>query len=778
MGALLAVLTLAYLMMFKPLAYPDSDRLMKINYQRFNANSVLQTESFIYPAAELLYKSQQANKIMSDMAMLFYTEEVIVSEAMQPKFSTTYITNNWFELLAIPMALGDYPLRLDEAESYVPGAIISYKNWQSYFSGRKDILSQHIVINGISHPIIGITAENFIEPQLYKTGRDTQVWLPWKYNNSDFKEVWNFIDNQIVLVGKLHQDMTSQQAALLLAPEANEAFIKHSDIEGFYKNWNVNFHLVAIKTELSAGSINTVYVLVAGVLGLLLITATNVANLFLARIASQRKNLAISASLGAKKSQLKALVFSEALLLMIASMIFALFIAKLGLGIMQYYFSENLARVNELQLSYITFVSGVVVSFILACIFTQLSVKTIDYFSLNASLQTSGKGTATQVAIKSRVWLICSQISIAMLLVFSSGLLLQDAIRQLKQPLGFNSAQLMSIEFAIATLDWQGWSRYAPKVRELEQKLLLLPQIEDVSFSRTPLDDTLQYPLTDVKSNHKYYSLFRNVDHHYFNVLQQEILQGDGFTELDVKQQTQVLIVNQAFASILSADGNAVLGRKLLFDDKPHTVIGIVANLALPTQRNPPARFYITNFGTATFMMVKLKKNQELSREQMIKTLFEVDKQFALSKFEHMSKSIKVATFEHTLTASIAIFLAFITIFIASIGLYGILSYCIQMRRFELGTRMAIGAKGKDLFKLVLQENIKTICIGIVVSMIAFSLLAIVFSDFISLYLTLQIIPVFLVTLGLISIMSFTACYLPLKPMIKHPVIYALKGND
>ncbi len=122
--------------------------------------------------------------------------------------------------------------------------------------------------------------------------------------------------------------------------------------------------------------------------------------------------------------------------------------------------------------------------------------------------------------------------------------------------------------------------------------------------------------------------------------------------------------------------------------------------------------------------------------------------------------------------------LALLTFFLAGIGLYGILSYGTQMRRFELGTRMAIGAKRFDLIRLIINDNLGAIVVGVIIGVVIMLALYLGFSEELANYITMQLLPMFLATLVLIGAISLMACYLPLRQFINLPAIHSLRGSD
>jgi ABC-type antimicrobial peptide transport system permease subunit len=151
---------------------------------------------------------------------------------------------------------------------------------------------------------------------------------------------------------------------------------------------------------------------------------------------------------------------------------------------------------------------------------------------------------------------------------------------------------------------------------------------------------------------------------------------------------------------------------------------------------------------------------------------------YALFSLETLDSLKKNRLFTQYTTATTTSALAIITLFLASVGLYGILSYSTQMRRFELGTRMAIGAKRKDLVGLIIKDNLWVIVLGIVLSVVVMLGIYIVYSNALFAYMSIDLLSIFLTTLLSIALLSLFACYWPLRQYINQPAIHSLRGSD
>ena len=153
LGALLCVFTLAYVMLIKPLPYPDQDRLYRVDSQQFDAAGALNVTAFSYPSLVHLYKNQQA---FDQVALSIYDDEVLTSLTTQPTMSTAYVTPEWFELTGANMAMGRAFSESENINSNVPVAILSYQTWMNDFAQSADILSEKVTFRGVSFQVVGV----------------------------------------------------------------------------------------------------------------------------------------------------------------------------------------------------------------------------------------------------------------------------------------------------------------------------------------------------------------------------------------------------------------------------------------------------------------------------------------------------------------------------------------------------------------------------------------------------------------------------------------------
>jgi predicted permease len=785
LGALLCAVTLNYLLLVEPLPYPEQDRLFVAQHKLIGAEKETKGVAFTYPGLVHLYKSKEA---FETAAIMSYGQDVIISHSNQPLVNTAYVTPELHQILDSPLAIGRMFENSENMDTHNPVAMLSFNTWKNDYKGSADILAQKINLSGISYRVIGVFAENFVEPELGGIGRETQVWIPWDYNQTGQRgrESFGNINGGLKFIGQLKEGFSQSQAQQILTPLVSDRWQEGVVDIGFFKGWSIVIDVTPVKEIILGQSESIAIMLLAGVVGLVLIACANISNLFMARTAEKQRQMAIQAAIGATKKHLFKSMFAETSLLMFMSIILALVLSKIGFYIMQQYLGAILPRVNELSLNPITFGSALLVTFVFALFFAKLSTRMINYRALNTTLQSSGKGSGLQVSKKTRQVLIASQVALATVLVFANFSLLKDAVKTINAPIGFSTNNISTLILNFSSTEFPTQEEAIPIMTEIMEKLESLPQVESISQARSPLDGFNVRALTNVANNERYTPYFNSVSHTYFNMIDQPLFQGDYFSIVDRKDSTNVMIVNQSFAEQLKPGGDVIGLQISTGGPEPLKIIGIVKDINIPNDtpigsENADAgvpRVYVPNrLGNQNFM-IKVKPGQTVSRQQLGKLLGEVDSRYSVFSYESADDILTQYLFAEITTAVTTAILASLVFLLAGIGLYGILSYGTQLRRFELGARMAIGATRKHLLSMIIIDNTKPVLIGFIGSVILFTLAYLGLSEYIQPFITWQLLPMVIATLVLIIMVTLFACYWPLRQYINKPAIFSLRGSD
>jgi predicted permease len=776
LGALLCILTLGYLLILQPLPYPEQNTLYNVAHAVGDKIGETNAESFTYPGLIHLYKNQD---VFEAAALIQYGQDVLTSLPNQPTLNTGYATPEWFTLLAAQLHMGRLFADTEALDTFNPVAILSYQTWQNEFASSPDILDTKVSFSGVSYRVIGVLGKDFVEPQIKRTGVEVGMWFPWDYNlDANLKERWGNISSALTFVGKLKAEISVAQAQQIITPLVNDTWLENVAAIPFFSGWSIDMKLQSLQSVILGDSKKTVYLLLAGVLGLVLIAFANIANLFMSRTAQQQRQLAIYAALGAKKSHLFRGLLAESGLLMFLSILLALVIAACGFYVLQTYLVSVLPRVNELSLNTITVVVALFFALVFALLFAFVSSKMINYRALNSILQSSGKGTGVQVSKRFRQALIVSQVAIATILVFANISLFKEAVATITQPSGFNVDNMSHLSLSVSAPEMPPPEEVGPMMIELKKRLLELPQVEEISQSGSVLGRFGLRAMTAVTTNENFTPETKSIGHNYFTMIDQPLLEGDYISEADIRDNTRVMIINDVFAKRLNSEGSALGMQISLGGSDTFTVIGVVKGILMPARSDIPIRAYFHSSLAMTQMTLRLGAGQTISREKVVSALNQVSSLYALFSLDNLADVRQQQLFAQYTTAITTAVLAIITLFLASIGLYGILSYGTQMRRFELGTRMAIGAKRKQLVGLIVKDNAWVITLGIALSVVLMLGLYIAFKEVVTIYVGLDLLPIFALTVTAIALLSLFACYWPLRQYINQPAIHSLRGND
>ncbi len=777
LGALLCVLTLGYFLLIKPLPYPEHEKLYKVEHVLHDSKDKIQGTSFTYPGLIHLYKHQD---VFSKSALIYYGQDVMTNLSNSPRLETGYVTPEWFELLDAHMILGRQFEQSEALNTHNPVVVISHQLWHQTFDADPNILDRKVEFSGISFNIVGVLDKSFIEPQIENIGQNTSVWFPFDYNQGKrFEDSWGNILGALTFVGKKNLDVTDSQAAQTITALVNDKWQQEVAGIAFFAGWRVNMALTNFHDQILGDSGDTVYLLLAGVIGLVLIATANISNLLMSRTAEQQRQLAIFAALGAKQSQLFKTLLAETGVLMGLSVLFALIIAMSGFYIMQTYLVSVLPRVDELAINVVTLTAAVLFALLFALMFAGLSRRIINYKALNSMLQSSGKGTGIQVSKKTRQFLIVSQVAIATVLVFANISLFKEAYNTITETRSYKVEDKLELTVSLSSATRPPREEIVSFNNELKEKLTQLPQVESVSLSSSVLRDYNLWALTSLSDDSRYVIYNKDIDDIYFDMLNMEVIEGDNFSQADIQDRPRKLIVNDVFAKQLNPSGS-VIGMQLSSNpEHPNfTIIGVVKGIKLPGHTDVPARVYGPTSRDDNDFTLNLLPGQRLSREQAANTIKEVSSLYALFRLEYFEEIEQEQLFTQYATAITTSALAILTFFLAGVGLYGILSYGTHMRRFELGTRMAIGAKRKHLVGLIIKDNVTVVIMGVVASIVILTAIYLAYDELFMTYLASNIVTMFIATVAAITGLSLFACYWPLRQFINQPAIYSLRNSD
>lgn len=769
LGALICALTLTYVMVYKPLPYPNQAQLTYIEHQLIDNEGKVDGRAFTYPNLMHLYKH---HNVFSNTALQYFDGDIITSESSKPRVEISFVTPEWFELFDMKLHLGRGFEQTERLNTYNPVAVISYQTWQNTFEGRADILGHSISFSGKTYEIIGVLEKDSIELNVAAPGIHTKIFVPWDFNSiPDSERVrWGNDDGSLMFVGQLPSTYNMAQVSQQLTNLISENWQQQVSNASFFTDWSINIVATPLSSVIVADSENQLFLLLFGTLGLAVIAIANIANLYMARTAQQQHTLAVNAAVGAPRSGILSLALADAVILLGLSLIVSIVIAHYGFSLATHYLANFLPRASELGLNPFTLVSSLAILLLLLAFFALLNVKMTNYRQLISSLKSSGKGTKVQVSSKLRFTLITSQIAIASFLIFANTLLFSDAYSVMTKPLGYETDNIHAL---VLSQPQGSREEKAVQMQSLIKAIEAEPNVLGVSQSIRP-SGFFTLAIAEQESGRRYSVRGKGVDEHYFAMIGQPLLAGENFTNTMREDENPGIIVNEHLARKMSPEGNA-LGITMQGGAK---VIGIVKSIIVPGKTAPEPRFYYLSRASRNMLLIKTVNNQPLSRDTIVSLADNINKQLNLFSYRPTEYYKASRLFTTKTTAVTTLVLIFITLLLCSIGLYGILKYSSEMRRAEIGTRMAVGAKRKDILKLICVENLTPLAAGIGLNAMALGIIYVVSGQLVSNYQSTQLAWSFTSSIVTVTFIGFIASYLPLKRYFVHPTIYCLRGEE
>ena len=610
------------------------------------------------------------------------------------------------------------------AEENIPNGprvvVISHSLWLERLGGDPDVLGRTLELNEEVHEIVGVA------PAAVDFPAGVQVWVPRYHDTEGCGRDCHFYE----VIARLAPATTIAEARLemtALAGRLEEAYPAANYRKGFG---------VTLLSESVFGNVRTGLLVLLGSVGLvLLIACANVANLLLVRGTARSGEVAMRAALGASRGRLASQLLGEAFLLAVIGGVLGIGLAKVGLPLLLNLAPSTLPRTEEIGLdgTVLLFAAGVVL--LVTLVFGLIPALRISSVSITGTLSGTGRGgTGSHSQDRSRSALLAAEVALSLLLLTGTGLLLKSFSEMNAVRLGFDKEYVVTFSLGLPDARYGEVEQQIRFYRDLEERLRKLPQVESVgSVLGSPMGrDMLNVSMTLLDRpapppGQEESALVHIVTPGYLEALRIPILKGRTFERLDNEAGQRVVVVSQAFADKYYENGDAV-GKQMDVDmswgmaESSRTIIGVVGDIrSRRLTREPVPEYYVPHAQMAgSYMTVVARMAPGTSDAMAIlrREVKNVDAKLAIRYAESLedavSRSMGPAKFYLTLLALFAV----IAVSLAVVGLYGVVSYLVSRRTREIGIRMALGAEGTDVVRLILAQAVRPVGIGVVLGLI------------------------------------------------------------
>jgi len=768
-GANTAIFSIVNAVLLRPFPFDAPERLVILR------ESVAAGEGFS-PSYPNYVDWRAQNTVCSSMAAVRTDESFNFTDAGDPeRLQGRLVTSEFFSTLGIKPLVGRDFLADEDRQGATPTAILSYGFWERRFGGDRNILGKQLTLNNQSFTVIGVTPPDF------QFGREADVTVPVGLQAERFKLRGK--DPGVDVVARLKSHVSEQQAETQLN-------LIEARLEQQYPESNKGRHVLLTPLyESFVGDARQPLLMLQGAVGfVLLIVCANVANLLLVRGAARQKEMAVRVALGASRIRLIRQLLTESVLLAAFGTTLGILLA---LGVTSFIASEmpnSIPRSRDANVDAWVLVFTFAVSLLTAVLFGLVPALQASRPKLTLGLKEGQRGSSGSRQRLSRV-LVVSEVALTLALLVGAGLLIQSFRRVLQVNPGFNAQNLLTMQLSVNNSDGQHVANF---FKQLLENVRHLPSVKSVAVSDGLPFDEANYPAFIIEGRplqKKPSGLRYSVSPDYFQTMGIGLIRGRLFGPEDTRDSQPVVIINDILAQRYFPSEDPLGKRLKQSPDSPSLeIVGIVQHAEhykLEAQR-AQNQFYL-NFNQTPLQSLP---NSVGYMNLLVRTEVEplglaaaVRAQVAaLNKDQPV---FNVRTMKEILAQSVAArrfslllltFFASVALGLASLGIYGLMSYEVAQRKREIGVRMALGAQATDVLKLVIGQGMKLAFLGVALGLVASVALtrtmkSLLFGVSATDPLTFAALALLLITVSLL------ACFIPARRAAKVDSVIALRSE-
>jgi putative ABC transport system permease protein len=775
-GANTAIFSLINGVLLRPLPFPESERI--IYFEGKNPAAGISDSNISY--LDFTDWSQQTDLFASTAAYWIGNADLSGDGTEPEAVPRAGVTTGFFSVLGVQPVLGRAFVPEDDKPASFNGgrgtvAIISHGLWKRRFGSDPAIVGRVVQMKSRPLTVIGVMPPGFEYPE------QTQIWVNSAVNLSEEPR-----DNRAwSAIARLNSNVDLKQAQTRVSA-INARLDKqfHETNKGWDVSlWTLHERLVRdVKPSLLA---------LLGTVGLvLLIACANVANLLLARSAARQKEIAIRAALGASRTRVLRQMLTESILLSVIGGIAGLVLSIWLTDVLMSMLPEGAPRLEQIGIDYrvLTFALGIsVLTGVLFGIVPALQASKLD---VTSALKEGGRGAEGHRRTNARNLLLIGEVALSLMLLVGAGLLIKSFLRLQEIRPGFNAHNVLIANLALPYPKYR-YEQFEEFFRQLKERLEAAPGVQAAGGSMNLPLNASGYaigrgfipegrPLT-VDENRD--AMFSSITGDYFRALQIPLLSGRTFELRDNADAPKVVIINETIAKRHFGSATEAIGKRLSIwrDEKfMREIVGVVGDTKTGSLTGEGgAQIYVPNAqAQENFMGLVIRTAGEPAAfaTTLRREVQALDKDQPIYNVRTMDDVVMNSLGTRRVSMQLFTVFAIAALLLAAVGISGIMAYSVTQRTQEIGIRMALGAQGGDVLRMVVRQGMTLALIGIGVGLAgAFGLTRVLASLLFGVKAT---DPVTFVALSvLLTFVALLACYLPARRASRVDPVIALRAD-
>jgi predicted permease len=707
-GANSAIFSVIQGVLLRPLPYPRPDRLVRIYF-----NSDTQAKFPLNPYDFRDFRAR--NRTFESMAAINHHDAQLSGMGEPVMLRAFLITAGYFRVLGLTPAQGREFTDDDELPGRGRLAILSDRLWRSRFASDPGIIGRTITLNAQTFSVVGVMPPGARHPGNtfipVADGDTVDLWCPFTFADDPHDRGSHYMDG----IGRLKPDVSLEQGNADLRAALSQMFNEHTG-----KGWRV--FLVPLYQEMVGRTERMLMVLLGAVGLLLLIACVNAANLLLARSSARVREIAVRSALGAARGRIVRQLLTESLVIALSGAALGTVFAVGGVRALVAGLPAGFPRAGEIRLDPSVFGFTLLISVLTGLLFGLAPALTASRADLQHSLREGGRSaTGGGRALRLRNFLVVGECGLACVLLIGAGLMLHSFVNLLRADPGFQPQQVLTASIA---LPWEHYRQGPSRVRFYEKlvaDLEALPLVQSAGVATdlpwTGYDGNMDGFTVEGRSaeyNKKTTARYHAASPDYFRALGIPLLRGRFHNAGDDNDAPTVIVVNATMANRYWP-GEDPIGRRITLHSQPKEkdwvrVVGVVADIRDQPESNdvrPAMWFPHAQFPERT-MLVAVRSNSApaAATRQLRLAVRKLDPELAIADLRLMNQIADAALESQRFTLFLVGLFAVLALVLATIGIYGVISYSVNQRMGEFGLRMALGARPWDLMRLILGQGL------------------------------------------------------------------------
>jgi predicted permease len=785
-GANIAIFTVVNAVLLRPLPFQHPERLVRVldDLNGVGAKDV----GMSVPEMEDL---RDRSSVFDDISVIWPVSTALSGGDHAERIELLGTSFDYFQILGAQAALGRVYGPRDAAPGFTEAVVISDGLWKRQFGGDPRILGRRIRVDEDGYTIVGVMPPGFRHPGQTLAG-DVELWSAAGFVANPFPtppvRAQRFLPGAMA---RLKPGLTVEQAQQHLDALAAQLAQTYPKEYPAASRWSLR--LEPVEQNLTAGVRPTLVLLLAAVGFVLLMVSVNMASLLVARSSARMRELAIRQALGASRARLVRQLLTESVLVSLAGGLAAMLVLALTSGSLLALMPADLPRLTEVH-----FDARIVGLACLLSLFTGILFGFTPAIHASAAdpnrdlKEGSRNGSPSLRQNRFRGALVAIEIALSVVLLSGAGLLVHSFWNTLRVNPGFDPKGLMVARIWIPNPNDPAMNRYqtAPPIaglsREILRRVRTLPGIEEAAMggdNSVPLvynslgQTAFSLPDQSDSSRKERSAEYTAVSPEFFQVLRTPVLRGRSFTEADTDKTKKVVIINESFAKKYLSGHD--VGQRINFSGVDREIVGVVADVRHDGLDSPPvprvyrAMYQVPSNEIAIFL--RGAPDSAGLKQAVTRIVHAVDPELPVYGVRAMPEMMAASLARRRFSLSLMAVFGALALFLASIGIYGVMAYAVSQRAQEFSIRMALGAVPRDILLIALRPGAKLTLVGVLVGLMAAQgttrlMASLLFNVSPADPITLIGVPIALAAVALL------ACWIPARRAVRIPPVAALRS--